>query len=382
MKRTIIALLFLGITNLVIAQTTYKTTPETLLTPSDYNGIFNHFDISFTIGTTGLGFDIATPVTDWVRLRAGGTFRLPKEYRATIDTEVASGLDAAEQDRRFDRLSAMMKSFMGTTPERSIELEGNMKMNNFKFLVDIFPFKDNHHWRATIGFFYGNGTMIDGHNTAFSMNTLAGMSFYNLLYEQALRNEFTDMSALGIDLEPEIKQKIIDRLRNWGKTRDDANNIVYAEYGISIPMGTYTHDIAAQQDIYDKDGNLIHRKGDIIHKTGETIRAVPDKDDMLRCKVRTNAFKPYIGTGYEMYVSKDKRSSISFDAGIIFWGGKPKIDISLPSGFDASGKAVTQTIDLVRDASNIQGEMGEQVNTASSYNVFPELSLRFTRRLW
>ncbi len=358
-----------------------NTSAESQCTMSK-NGVFNHFDASFTLGTTGFGFDVATPITDWVRLRAGGTFRLPSHHSATIGTEIASGVSEEEQTRRFEKLSSMMESFMGTAPSRTVELEGSERMNNFKFLVDVFPFKNNRHWRVTAGFFIGNGTIVEGHNTSLSVNTLAAMSSYNAMYEQARRGEFVDLSELGIDIDADMESKIINKLRSWGETTDASGNATYAEYGISMPIGTYAHDVIAQQDIYDLKGNLVHRKGEVIRSKDETVRLVPDDDDMVRVDVHVNKFKPYLGLGYEFAASKDKRSSIGIDAGVLFWGGSPVFDVKLPVGMDASGNVLTQNLDLVRDVNNITGSLGDHVKTADNYTVYPEISVRFTRRLW
>lgn len=382
MKKIATILLGLGMAANVMAQSADNTTQTGSKCSMNKNGVFNHFDASFTLGTTGFGFDIATPVTDWLRLRAGGTFRLSSHYSATIGTEIASGISEEEQTRRFDKLASMMESFMGTAPTRTVELEGSERMNNFKFLVDVFPFKNNRHWRVTAGFFIGNGTIIDGHNTPLSVNTLAGMSSYNAMYEQARRGEFVDLSNLGIDIDADMESKIINKLCSWGEATDANGNKTYAEYGISMPIGTYAHDFIAQQDIYDLKGNLVHRKGEVIRSKDETVRLVPDDDDMVRVDVHVNRFKPYLGLGYEFAASKDKRSSIGIDAGVLFWGGSPVFDIKLPVGMDANGNLLTQDIDLVRDVNNIPGDLGDHVKTANNYTVYPEISVRFTRRLW
>ena len=36
--------------------------------------MFNHLDASVTLGTTGIGFDVATPVGDYAQLRVGYAF--------------------------------------------------------------------------------------------------------------------------------------------------------------------------------------------------------------------------------------------------------------------------------------------------------------------
>lgn len=382
MKRISTVLLGLGLAATTMAQEpslSYIDDGECSITR---NGIFNHVDAAFTVGTTGFGFDIATPVTNWLRLRAGGTFRLSKKYTATLSTEIAENIPEEEQTRRFEKLSGLMTSFMGTAPTRTVELEGSEKMNQFKFLVDVYPFKNNRHWRVTAGFYYGTGTIISGHNTPLSVNTLAAVSSYNMMYDLARQGEFMDMTELGIRIDDDMERLIADKICSWGATTDANGNSTYAEYGISMPIGTYAHDIIAQQDIYDSKGNVIYRKGEVIRKADETVRLTPDKDDMIRTEVKVNKFKPYLGLGYEFFASKDKRSSIGIDAGVLFWGGSPVVELQLPVGLDKNGDIMTQSIDLVRDVNNVPGDLGDHVKTAKNYTVYPEISIRFARRLW
>lgn len=375
-------LAFLAAANIAAAQESIETT--TIVNDAHYtrNGILNHLDAAFTVGTTGFGFDLAVPVTDWVRLRAGGAFQLARHYSAAMDAEIAQGQTEEVQAERFSKLSSLMTSFMGMAPTRTIELEGDMQMSQVKVLVDIYPFKNNRHWRATVGFFYGGNTLIDGSNTGESVNTTAAISSYNKMYDEAKNGTFPDMSTIGIQLDDAAEQMIINKMRSWGEYTDADGNQAYAEYGISMPVGTYAHDMVAAQDIYDKSGNLVHRKGDVIRRTGETVRALPDDHDMIRCNVHVNRFKPYLGIGYETAVSKDRRSTIGIDAGVLFWGGSPTVDMQLPVGRDADGNEVLQTIDLVRDADNVPGKLGDYVKTAKNYTVYPEISVRFARRLW
>ncbi len=346
------------------------------------NGLFNHVDVAFNAGLMGLGFDIAAPVTDWARLRVGGSFALHREYNATLTNEIGQNTSEEVQAERFSKLSSLTKALMNTEPARTVEIGGTRKMNNFKFLVDIYPFKNNRHWRFTVGFYYGNKTLEDLENTIGSITTLTAMSTYNKMYDLSKSGEFMNMTELGIELDDEMKAKIADKLHSWGQYNDANGNTAYAEYGMSIPIGTYAHDIIATQDIYDSNGQLLHHAGDVIRKTDETARLTPDNDDMIRAEVTVNRFKPYLGAGYDFAVSKDKRSTIGIEAGVIFWGGKPKFNLSMPVGYDANGKVITQTVNLARDVNNIPGDLADHVKSYSNLPVYPEVSIRFARRLW
>ena len=66
--RIIVLSVFVAICGLsASAQSSLK---ETL----DEYHMFNHLDASITLGTTGLGFDVATPLGDYAQLRVGYSF--------------------------------------------------------------------------------------------------------------------------------------------------------------------------------------------------------------------------------------------------------------------------------------------------------------------
>ncbi len=378
MRHIALSLLCALVTLPTVAQTDNSIDSDTY----GRNGMFNHFAAAFTMGTTGLGFDFAAPVTDWLRLRAGGTFRLRTHQRATLTAEVAEGLTETEQSRRFENLSSMMVGLMGTSLERTIEIDGTMRMHHFKLLVDVFPFKNNRHWHVTAGFYYGNDKLVTCANTIKSVPTLSTVSTYNMLYSLAQEGLFVDMSAAGLELSDDVEQALVSKLQEYGTAANADGSTYLAEYGISYNGGTYAHDIIARQDIYDAAGNLVIHKGEVVRSEGETVRLTPDKIDMICPTVKVNRFKPYLGVGYDCAISRDKRTRIGIDAGVLFWGGSPKVEVDVPMGFDESGSTVYQTIDLVRDASNVPGSLGDKVKLAKDYKVYPDISLRISQRIW
>lgn len=110
MKKNIIALALLCLSNAATAQ---ETPVNTQVKTIERNGWFNHFDVAFTVGTSGLGFDLATPVSEWARLRMGGVFRPLYRYDASFNMEVSEGLSSDEQDHRFERMSETLKALTG-----------------------------------------------------------------------------------------------------------------------------------------------------------------------------------------------------------------------------------------------------------------------------
>ena len=416
------------------------------------NGIFNHIDFAVSGGTSGIGFEFAAPVTDMFRVRVGGVFMPQIHYDATFGMEVAEGLSDKDNNDRFDKLSSMMETFTGYKPQKQVQMAGSLTMNNFKFLVDIFPFKNNKHWHATVGFYYGNSTLIDAKNTAESMNTLTAVATYNTMYRRTLANKSPlDLSSMGIDLDnSEITQvqEYKDKLRKWGmkgKTEEytvryEYDNLLdgqhytdgeivletgqFSEYGISIPVGKYTHDVIAQEDIYYdhteklyrelnegnmnplhenvsidinadeyhyqkdangryiKEGEIRYKKGEVMHRAGETFRMVPDENNTVSVSANAAKFKPYIGIGYEFSINKDRRFNVGVDAGVMFWGNHPSVDVQTPIGVNAQGETIYMTYDLTRDVTGLPSSIDNYVSSVKRFPVFPELSLRLSYRLW
>lgn len=107
-------------------------------------GIFDHLGVGVSLGTTGIGFDVAAPVTDYLQLRAGYSF-MPK---LTFSTDVA--LDSEGVSMLADE----------------VEVEGKLNLNNFKFLVDIYPFKAGKSaFHLTVGAYIGSENLLSLYNT-------------------------------------------------------------------------------------------------------------------------------------------------------------------------------------------------------------------------
>lgn len=377
------------------------------------NGWLNHIDVGLTLATSGIGFDVAVPMTDWARLRVGGVWKPFMEYNASFSTEVARGLPESEQKTRFNQYATFMKNVMGTAPKRSVLMEGDLKMNNFRLLVDLFPLKNHRNFHVTVGFLYGNSTLVNAHNSAESVRNLSAINALNTMYKRALaKDHILDLEVLGYSTDTEIagEGKAIEKLRSWGATGelDENGNRYFAEYALSLPLGTLTRDVIAEEDIYYdysevldnssgesytryrtdangrtiKQGELRYRKGEVIYSAGETLRFVPSENSNIKATATVNKFKPYIGAGYSIPITKDKRTVIAADAGVIFWGGRAKVEVTCPVGVDATGNYVYSTIDMTHQLENMPSKVEKYINRVKKYGVFPEFSFRISQRLW
>lgn len=420
-------------------------------TPEKKYSWFNHLDFAITGGTSGIGFDLAVPMSEWAQLRVGGVFRPLRTYTATFTTEMAGAYTEEEINSKFSRMSSLMKSFTNVIPDRSIQMSGDLKMNNFKMLVDFFPIQKHRNFHVTVGFYYGNSTLIEANTRTANVKTLAAINTFNNMYKKALAKEnMIDVSAIAEDVKFD---KPIEKLRNWGAIAGSeyqttsidqpateanreiaelmkdlglgdgtyetvyytATNRMYEEHGLSIGLGRYKHDMVAQEDVYydysmvldqpiltgfdgqenqyqeyavDANGRPIikgqlrYKKGEVMHRAGDPVRLTPDELNQLSAKSTVNKFKPYIGVGYSLPITKDKRTCFSFDAGVMFWGGTPSVDVRVPSGVDAAGNQLYTNLNLVKDATDMPKKVNDYISTIKSYPVFPEVSVRISQRLW
>ena len=322
--------------------------------------IFQHLDLSVTLGTTGIGIDVASPVTEWAQLRLGYEFmpRFTKIMRfdMTINGKPARSYDedGNRQETNFDKLKEFLYDFTGLDVEDHADMLGKPTINNFKFLVDVFPFKDNKHWHFTAGFYWGPSKFAEAVNTTESMNTLISLGIYNNLYWKAEQDLVYDNpipiiqvpdpddpngKKVGFSMNPEMERRILE----FGR--------------MGFHLGEYAHDV------YDANGNLIHSEGD-------PYMMEADENNMVRVRAKSNSFKPYIGFGYGGRLLKNRDDwKVSVDAGVLFWGGTP--DLYAHDGTN-----------LMKDVKNIGGQVGDYIDLAKKFPVYPSLSIRFTKTLF
>ena len=315
------------------------------------HNIFQHLDVSVTLGTTGIGIDVASPVTEWAQLRLGYEFmpRFTKvmKFDMTINGKPARSYDedGNRQETNFDKLKEFLYDFTGLDVEDHADMEGKPTMNNFKFLVDVFPFKKNRHWHFTAGFYLGPSQFAEAVNTTETMVSLVSARIYNSMYDKAINNEplidfskFTDIENVVINLPPEAA----DKLTKFGR--------------VGFAVGYYSHD-------------MVDSKG-VEHKAGDRYIVEPDEKCMVHVYAKSNAFKPYLGFGYGGRLLKNRDDwKVSFDCGAMFWGGTP--DLYVHDGTN-----------LTEDVENVNGQVGTYVDLFKAFKVYPVLSFRLTKRIF
>ena len=306
---------------------------------------FGNLDLGVTLGTTGVGFDVAMPVHDMVKLRTG--FEFMPRFNMDLNFGVESfGEDGIPTGSSIDRMSEVLYGLTGYKVDQNITMKTKPTMWNFKFLVDVYPFKNNKHWHVTAGFHWGPSKIGEAVNAIEDSPSLFAVGMYNHLYDVAYQDWvlgiptpiITTNTTGPVYMDPMIEKQ----LTSMGQ--------------MGIPLGTFTHDMT---DAYG-----------VEHKQGDTYYMEPNENSMVYADATTNSFKPYVSFGYEGRLIKGNDDyHIGFDAGVMFWGGTPSI-------------ITHEGINLSKDVENIGGKVGDYVKFVKGVKAFPVLNLRITRRIF
>ncbi len=308
---------------------------------------FNHLNVGVTLGTTGLGVEASMPINNYLWVRSGLSF-MPR-FEVPMTFEIQVGDDPATSKEKFFKMSNALESFTGKPVSDNVYMTGKAKMWNWSVLFDIYPFQQNLHWRFTVGFFLGPSNVAEAFNQTESMASLVAVDIYNNIYNKLHGKTKRELAGVKlIDLGPGYEDVYmdLDLLLKMQELFDGAGRM-------GLYLGDYSHDIT------DEEGNVIHKKGDPYVMT-------PDDDHMVKADMKVNAFKPYIGFGYDgRLVKGNDRLHVGFDAGIMLWGGKPRL-------YAHDGT------DLINDVENITGKVGDYVDMMSKLVVYPVANVRFT----
>ena len=342
MKKIIIVSLFfsIGLTVYAQSQDSVEVRPELrskfipIFQYWEEHNIFQHLDASLTLGTTGIGFDVSSPMGEYAQLRAGFSFMPHIHYKMNFEVQV--GDDASKSESKFQTLSGLLKDMTGYQVDNGIDMIGVPTYYNFNLLVDVFPFKNNKHWHFTAGFYLGNSMIGKAYNTTEDMPSLVAVGIYNNMYEKAINYEpFVTFNYNGnpiaITDNPEYQDMLYDKFSEYGR--------------MGVRIGNYVSD-------------------------GSPYIIEPDENSMVKAEVRVNAFKPYLGFGYGGRLFKgDDRYKISFDCGAMFWGGTPSI-------------LTHDGTDLAKDVEDVKWRVGDYVRLIKGVKAFPVLNVRITRTLF
>lgn len=325
---------------------------------------FSHLDLGVSLGTTGVGIDVEAPISRSVAIRTG--FEAIPRFEKRMHFDVESFDEQGQMiSNNLDRLSSTMYDLTGYKIDGTIDMVGKPTMWNYKLLVDVKPFR-NKNWHITAGFHWGPAKVAEAVNAIEDSPSLFSIGMYNHLYNNAWEADHGNVQPLitwtnsngeedGVALSPEVMDKLLETGR------------------MGIHVGEYRNQYIYRQAT-DEGGNPRYDENGypIMEQTDEHAPYImePDENSMVRARVKTNSFRPYLGFGYGGKLSrKDDRYRISFDAGLLFWGGTP--DIITHDGTNLS-----------KDVQNISGKVGDYVDLIKGVKAYPVLNLRITRRLF
>lgn len=325
------AVIIAGLATLFAVQaqtpTDFRTADQEFSKKSVFNqyGILNKLELGMTLGTTGIGLEVASPVTEWARVRTGvsfvPSFDVPMHFGITTYTD-----GTAVNSGNFGKIRDLMYQLSGYEMDDVVDINGSPKMANFKFMVDVYPLRNNKHWHLTVGFYTGPKRIAKAINTMTEMPSLLAIGMYNRLYDYTINDGFIDNPIYNdIYLDPEQADMLKEKLEAYGR--------------IGIHIGDF------------KDGRPYYME--------------PGKDGTVKAKAYVNTFRYYAGFGFGGAMSEDKRWNISMDAGAMFWGGSPKV---------INHEGVDMTHELV----NVPGKVGDYLSLMKSLKVYPVLNMKIS----
>lgn len=292
------------------------------------HGVLNTIELAANIGTTGLGLEVASPMTKWTKLRAGfdwmPNFTIPMSFNL-------ESYDEGHINDKFGRIQELMYDISGMTIDKEILMESKPTMATFRLLVDVYPFKNNQHWHFTAGFFIGGKCIGKSINKMQEMPSLLALNMYDRMYKGITDEDFienvSDNPIFGsVYLDPYVAEELQAKMLELGQ------------------LGVHVGDF----------------------KDGKPYMMMPDKDGTVSAKAKVNNFRPYIGFGYGGALSKDGKWQASLDAGIQFWGGVPKV--------------TTHDGTVLNNLNNLRGEVASYMDLMKLIPVFPTIDFRISYR--
>ncbi len=287
--------------------------------------VFNRLEIAANVGTTGLGLEVASPVTKWTKLRVGVDF-MPK-FNIPMNFGLDSYVDGQVNDK-FDRIQELMYEMSGMTIDKEVCMESKPTMTTFRLLVDVYPFR-NRHWHITAGFFAGGSSVGRSINKMTEMPSLLALNMYDRMYKGITADDFIENIIEepifdDVYLDPEIAMQLQEKMLGLGQ------------------LGIHVGD----------------------HKDGTPYMMMPDTDGTVSAKAKVWKVRPYVGFGYEGGLSDDGRWKCGFDAGVQFWGGAPKV--------------TTHDGTVLNDLVNLRGKVDSYMNLMKALVVYPTVNFRIS----
>lgn len=254
-------------------------------------GLLNHFSVGLTVGTPGIGFDVATCVGEYVQVRAGAQFFPSIGFsRSFTPTEIPKFKKA------INALETLAKNtdYQFTVPSKTVDADAKIGFSSGKFLVDVFPFPKKSNFHVTVGFYFGGSDIVTLRNA-----------------KDGILNDFLVPDYKGSN--PAVKAKFDQIMAE--------NKIVVGEPLFGLRIGDY--------------------------------QLKPDKNGNLQAGISVNKVRPYVGIGFGRAVPR-KRIGFMVELGVQFWGtpnvyieggeGRKNLDEEDLSGIKGSDAGLIKTL--------------------------------------
>lgn len=148
----------------MIAACAISITPlfsQTFLNTLNERNIFNHLGVSVHAATTGFGFEVATPITNWVTMRVGGTFMPGFKFSTDVDGE-------------YDYIDST--TGFGDKYPFSMDVDASLKRAQGSLIFNIYPFGSRYNFFIAAGAYFGGSKIlkIKGHSDELEAAMQAG----------------------------------------------------------------------------------------------------------------------------------------------------------------------------------------------------------------
>ena len=113
--------------------------------------VFNHLAAGLSVGTPGIGIDVAMPACKFVQLRAGFDMMPKIKVNTHLDVNIKQ------------YYSSYTTGSLATLPIDRVDVQGKLNLINGKFLVDVLPIPTCS-FRVTLGAYFGAGDVVSVYN--------------------------------------------------------------------------------------------------------------------------------------------------------------------------------------------------------------------------
>lgn len=312
---------------------------------------FQHMEIGGVLGTTGLGIDVAFPLNKNLKLRAGFSTTPTISFVDSYSMTAVGGDQLSEGSEPLETKTERLSKYLGELihnedVDNIVDMDHKYHNYNAKLLIDWYPFKKKN-WHFTGGFYAGSKKIGNVCNTIQESPTTLAMLMYNDMYDQIQGLDEWEyptfsLGSYSFSVDPFTGMQLKERFNYYGR--------------VAVQLGSFD------------DGNAFFID--------------PDANGLLKAEAYVNAFKPYVGFGYNTRIGKDHRWNIGFDAGLMFWG-TPHVYCD-GYKFKADETEYADRIErqervcLIHDVQKVRGIVGDYMNIVKHLPFLPVIEAKLS----